>query len=75
MTIVDFYIYDLWYFFKLSNIQFYLQDFPKLTQVYKNMAGIQQIMDYEQSNKAIKSISPAGFYEKWKSIVKETERV
>jgi hypothetical protein len=32
-------------------------------------------MDYEQSNKAIKSISPAGFYEKWKSIVKETERV
>lgn len=68
MTIVDFYIYELWYFFKLANIQFYMTEFPKLTQIYNSMMTIPEIMLYEQSHKAIKNICPAGFYEKWRSV-------
>jgi hypothetical protein len=46
MTIVDFYIYDLWYFFKLANIEVYMSEFPKLTRIYNSMSNISEIMTY-----------------------------
>ena len=62
MTIVDFYIYDLWYFFKLANLEVYLPEFPKLGRIYNSMSTIPELIAYEQSQKAIKNICPAGFY-------------
>lgn len=68
LTIVDFYIYDLYEFFKITLIEVYMNEFPKITKIYNNVAKIPEIGCYENSTKAIKNICPAGFYEKWRSM-------
>lgn len=43
MTVVDFFIYDLWYFFRLTNIEGYMSEFPKLTRIFNNIAKLPEI--------------------------------
>lgn len=65
MTIVDFYIYDILYLFKLF-LPHYLTDLPKLTQIYEKMANIPEIKYYENSKKAITKVCPAEYCKEWK---------
>lgn len=65
MTVVDFYIYDIIYFFKQA-IPHYLSDFPKLTQIYDRIANIPEIKAYENSSRAIKQLCPAEYCKQWK---------
>jgi len=45
MTVVDFFIYDIIYFFK-QRMPHYLQEFPKLVQIYNKIASIPEIKAY-----------------------------
>jgi glutathione S-transferase len=67
MTVVDFFIYEIVYFFT-HEVPQYLADFPKLLHIYERMASIPQIAAYENSPKAIKEICPAEYFNKWKSM-------